>query len=313
MAPRHILQAIPVRDERSLFTLVENRSAYTLDACELNVFETHQEARGVNLSFGDWVLTSMLRGKKVMHLYDKPGFDYLPGESVIVPPNELMKIDFPEAEKHNPTQCIALAISAEQINSTLQLLNEQYPKVEQDAQWRINQEYFHLANNAELADIINRLIRISLSEHTREKDILAGLALKELLIRLMQTQARHLFEANCTQLSATHRFAHVLQYIKENITSRIDVNRLSDKACMSRASFFRKFKEEFGHTPADFILRERLRLAKKYLQNPANSVTQACYMAGFQNLSYFIRAFKNEVGATPKVFQQQADKTLAVR
>ncbi|RDV16316.1 AraC family transcriptional regulator [Pontibacter diazotrophicus] len=305
MAPGNTLQPIPVRDERSLFTLVENRSAYTLDACELNVFETHEAAKGVNLAFGYWVLTSMLRGKKVMHLFDKPGFDYFPGESIIVPPNELMKIDFPEAEKQNPTQCIALAISAEQIQSTIQLLNEQHPKAEAGEEWQVNEQYFHLANNVELADIINRLIRISINDHSREKDILANLALRELLVRLMQTQARQFFENNYKSLANSHRFGHIIQYIKENITSKIDVDKLSDKACMSRASFFRKFKEEFGFTPADYILKERIRLAKEYLRNPLNSVTQTCYMAGFQNLNYFIRAFKNKVGTTPKVFQQK--------
>lgn len=297
------LQPVPLREERSLFTLVENRSVYSMDTCELNVFETHQQASNVNLKFDDWVLTSMLRGKKVMHLADKPAFDYLPGESVIVPPSELMKIDFPEAGKDTPTQCLALAISAEQISSTIQLLNERHTKVETGEEWHISEEHLHLANNLELADIINRLIKISLNDHSREKDILVNLALRELLIRLMQTQARAFFEQNYRRLASHHRFGYIIQYIKDNITTKIDVDRLSEKACMSRANFFRKFKEEFGFTPADYILKERIRLAKKCLQDPLNTVTQACYISGFQNLNYFIRAFKKEVGVTPKAFQ----------
>lgn len=297
------LHPIPLRDERSLFTLVENRSVYSMDTCELNVFETHQQAKDVNLKFDDWVLTSMLRGKKVMRLADKPAFDYLPGESVIVPPSELMRIDFPEAGRETPTQCLALAISAEQIQSTIQLLNENYSKVGEGEEWQIETEHLHLANNLELADIINRLIKISLNDHSREKDILVNLALRELLVRLMQTQARAFFEQNYRRLASSNRFAYIIEYIKENITSKIDAEKLSEKACMSRANFFRKFKEEFGYTPADYILKERIRLAKEYLSNPLNSVTQACYMAGFQNLNYFIRAFKKEVGTTPKAFQ----------
>ncbi|EJF09834.1 AraC family transcriptional regulator [Pontibacter sp. BAB1700] len=302
---KYQLQQLPTLKEQLLMTLVENRSAYTLENCELNVFETHQAAEKVSLVFNDLVLTSMLRGKKVMHLFGKQGFDYLPGESVIVPPNELMKIDFPEAERDNPTQCIALAISQEQIQTTVAMLNERFPKIERNDCWHIDQEMFHLVNNQELADIINRLIRISINEKTREKDILAGLALRELLVRLMQTQARQLFEANYVSLASSNRFAHIIKYIKDSIREKIDVDKLSDKACMSRASFFRKFKEEFGYTPADYILKERIRLAKDYLRNPLNSVTQSCYMAGFQNLNYFIRAFKKEVGITPKSFQHQ--------
>lgn len=298
------LHPVPLLAEKSLFSLVENRSAYTLENCELNVFETHQRAQDVNLTFGDWVLTSMLRGKKVMHLSEVPSFDYYPGESVIVPPHELMRIDFPEASPYAPTQCIALAISSDQIQATINLLNERYPKVEANQQWKIDSSLFHLVNNKELADIVNRLMRISINDHSREKDLLAGLALRELLVRLMQTQARQLFETNTPSLSSSHRFAHIMQYMKDRIREKVDVNKLSEQACMSRANFFRKFKEEFGYTPADFLLKERIKLAKNYLRNSQNNITQVCYLSGFQNLNYFIRAFKKEVGVTPRHFQQ---------
>jgi AraC-like DNA-binding protein len=301
---RSSLDLVPISPERSLYTLVENRSAFTMDHCELNVFETHQCAEKVNLVFNDLVLTSMLRGKKVMHLFNQPGFDYLPGETVIVPPHETMRIDFPEARNDNPTQCIALAISADHILETLNLLNEKFPKAESHSAWKINEDMFHLINNQELADIINRLVKISIKEQHREKDLLANLALRELLIRLMQTQARQLFENNYLKLSSDNRFAFAIQYIKENIREKIDLNKLSDKVCMSRANFFRKFKEEFGYAPGDYILKERLKLAKEYLKQKKYNITDACYLAGFQNLHYFIRAFKKDTGLTPTAFKK---------
>lgn len=297
------LQPFLPSPERSLYTLVENRTAFTMEKCELNVFETHQRAERVNLTFGDLVLTSMLRGKKVMHLFGEPGFDYLPGESVIVPPHETMQIDFPEAQLSNPTQCIALAISAEHIQETLNLLNEKFPKVEAHQQWKIEEAMFHLNNTQELGDTINRLMRISVQEHRKEKDLLAHLALRELMIRLMQTQARQLLELNYVRMGSSHRFAHLIQYIKTNIREKIDLNRLHEKVCMSRASFFRKFKEEFGIAPGDYILQERLRLAKEHLRSMRHNITEVCYLSGFQNLHYFIRAFKKETGMTPKTYQ----------
>ncbi len=305
MSEKHYLQKVPLKDERSLLTLVENRSTYTLENCELNVFETHQKAYNINLCFQDLVLTSMLRGKKIMHLFDKPGFDYLPGESVLVPPQEVMKIDFPEAKADNPTQCIALAISGEVIRNTVDMLNEKYPKAEATNEWQVNGEQFHLSNNQELAEIINHFIRISTKDTTKEKDLIASFALRELLIRLMQTQARQLLESNYRQMSASNRFAHVIEYIKTHIREDIKMDLLSEQACMSRSNFFKSFKRELGLSPNEYILKEKIKLAKEYLKDSANQVTQACYMAGFNDLNYFIRAFKKEVGLTPKAYQQK--------
>eukprot|EP01035_Chromulina_nebulosa_P061532 gene61532-84165_t len=79
----------------------------------------------------------MIRGKKIMQLFDDAPFDYLPGESVIVPANETMRIHFPEAEAENPSQCIALAVPQEQLQQTLNYLNDQYRKPDEQSSWSI--------------------------------------------------------------------------------------------------------------------------------------------------------------------------------
>ena len=111
--------------EKRLETLVENRTVYTLRHSELNIFETYKQAEKVELQFNEPILASMLRGKKIMHLRDKPGFGFYPGESIILPSNELMHIDFPEATEQNPTQCLALRMSKEKIFRLLRWLGTQ--------------------------------------------------------------------------------------------------------------------------------------------------------------------------------------------
>lgn len=299
----NFIAGVPWRNERDLKTLVENRTTYTLDNCELNIFETHQEAKNVNLTFGDLVLTTMLKGKKVMHLFEKPGFDYLPGESVIVPPNEMMKIDFPEAKFDNPTQCIALSISKEMIENTFNLLNERLPNKEVTKDWGLDLSYFHLINTQDLSEIINRFIKIGVKERSKEKDLIASFALKELLIRLTQTQARDMLEKTYKTLSSSNRMAFAIDFIKTNIRENLNLDELSAKACMSKAHFSRTFKTELGLSPMEYILKERLKLAKHYLQIANYQIQEVCFMSGFNNITYFIRAFKNEFGVTPKVFQ----------
>jgi AraC-like DNA-binding protein len=295
-------QLHPLSQSHELKTLVENRTVYSLNHCELNVFETHQQSDKVKLCFNSLTYTAMLRGKKVMHLFGTEHFEYLPGESVIVPENEEMIIDFPDANLEKPTQCIALAIDREKIKETLDLMNEKYAKTEKNDIWHIDSEQFHLKNTFELTNIIDRLMYVS-KEDNRAKDIFANLAIQELLVRLMQTQARNLFFDNYLNYIHSHRLAYVVQHIRENLTENLTIEKLSDLACMSKPHFFRSFKRELGISPVDFITQERIGMAKKLLKDVSISITDVCFKTGFNNLNYFCTLFKKWEGITPKAFQ----------
>ena len=305
---QHTLDQVNLSASEALQTLVENRTSYTLERCELNVFETYTESYKVPLTFNDFVITSMLRGKKVMHLFDKKGFDYFPGQTVIVPPAVTMEIDFPEASDLNPTQCIALAIDQEQIQKTISYLNEFFPKEGSNEKWLLNYDEYHFYNNEEIAYLINKVIRIC-SERTKEKDVLADLTLKELLVRIMQTQNLKTISDEGYNLNQ-NPLAFVLNYIKSNLNEKISINSLSDKACMSKATFYRLFKRELGISPNDFILAEKINKAKILLTQPGAKVASISYELGFNDANYFIRAFKKIVGITPGTYQMQVAKQI---
>jgi hypothetical protein len=161
MAARSLLNPIALTPAKRLQTLVENRRVYNVNSCELNVFESYEQSYRVPLTFSDFVVTSMVRGKKVMHIFDAPAFDYLPGETVIMPANKTMVIDFPEAKAEQPTQCIALAIGHTYINSTLQYLNEYYhTATDETVNWQLQFDQYHFNNDADMANILNRLIQV---------------------------------------------------------------------------------------------------------------------------------------------------------
>lgn len=302
MNPQRTLLAKPqLSAEKSLKTLVENRTVYSLNNCELNLFETYQESQLVPLKFNDLVVTSMLRGKKVMHLFDEPGFDYLPGETVVIPSNVEMKIDFPEATKHNPTQCLALAIDQYKITDTLNFLNERYPKEGTDMYWQLNYQNYFFYNNVDLAATINKLIKECMSTSIT-KDALADLTLQELLIRIIQTQTIKSIDDNILN-NPSNPITEVVEYIRQNLKENINLKNLSDKACMSTTSFYRFFKRELGMSPIEFVLSEKIKCAKKLLRNPAIQINEVCYLSGFEDANYFIRLFKKYEGITPKQYQ----------
>jgi AraC-like DNA-binding protein len=302
MPVKSSLQKISLTDPKRLQTLTENRCIFNLHNCELNVFESYEPSYHVPLTFGDFVITSMVRGKKIMHLPDQPAFEYLPGESVIVPARETMLIDFPEAAAENPTQCIALAVDSQYIRSTLEYLSENYNNTDETNNWQFHCSQYHFNNNTDVAELINKLIRIC-SSTERSKNIYADLSLKELLVRILQSQHLQLLEEDAEGNNNKSRLHFVLQYIHEHLTEKIQVDTLSRQAYLSRNIFFKWFKHQFGLTPLEYITRERIRLARQLLAEENDSVSEVGQQCGFSDVNYFVRAFKRSEGLTPGAYR----------
>lgn len=285
----------------ALQTLVENRTIYNLEHCELNIFETYEHAQLVPLKFTDLVVTSMLRGKKVMHLFDQEGFDYIPGETVLVPANELMKIDFPEAEHENPTQCLALAIDHGKISETLDFLNERYPKEGNNHYWSLDYENFFFKNNHEMNQLLHKVIDICQGDHLF-KDTLADLALQELLVKIIQLQNLHASEKS-SKVKNPYLDAVIIE-INKHLYDKIKLEDLAKHVGMSMSSLYRLFKTELGISPMEYLILAKIKRAKHFLSQQHLYIKNIAFEVGFEDPNYFNRIFKKYEGITPKQYQQ---------
>jgi AraC-like DNA-binding protein len=73
---------------------------------------------------------------------------------------------------------------------------------------------------------------------------------------------------------------------------------LASQVAMSPFLFARVFRELIGLPPHKYLVRLRLERARTLLQS-GMSVTDACYAAGFNNLSHFTRTFRRHFGCVP--------------
>lgn len=238
-----------------------------------------------------------------MHLYGQEGFDYLPGETVLVPGGVTMNIDFPEATKDNPTQCIALAIDHQKIDNTLAFLNDKYPRMGNDY-WNFSKNNYHFQNSIEIASLLNKIINIC-SSSLPLKDVLADLNLQELIVNIIQSQNKLVLDqvAEAAVNTNANPLAYITGFIKANINEDIKLGVLSEKACMSKATFYRSFKKEYGISPLEYVIAEKIKLAKSLLANPKNTIKSVAFECGFHDVNYFVRLFKKIESITPGQYQ----------
>ena len=74
---------------------------------------------------------------------------------------------------------------------------------------------------------------------------------------------------------------------------------LSRKLLISDSQIYRKIKAITGRSTAVFIRSIRLKYARELLSNTDKSVSEVAYEVGFNDPSWFSRAFKNEFGFSP--------------
>ncbi len=288
---------------RPLKTLVENRTTFTLKNAALNLFETHEMANAVHLRFDHPVLASMIQGRKVMHLRNRPGFNFLPGESVILPTDELMVIDFPDATEGQATKCLALEIDPDEIRKVIEHMNEQRPRCDQQ-NWQRAEHNFHFTNDPGVTQLIQRLIFLCAEDHPA-KDLFVSMALRELLIRMLEAESRDQHLRDPAKQATSQPITASVTYILSHLDEKLTVAKLSRMAYMSESGYFRAFKNEMGMSPVHFINTQRLKLAASLLREGAKSIQEVALHCGFNSTSYFTRIFKKHFAISPTSFQKQ--------
>ncbi|MPN62467.1 HTH-type transcriptional regulator YesS [bioreactor metagenome] len=96
-----------------------------------------------------------------------------------------------------------------------------------------------------------------------------------------------------------------VELLTEPIHAAMNVNELADTFRVSRTTLFHAFRKRFGCAPAEKVTEIRMERARKLLlENPNLTVGAVARMAAFENVKYFIRAFRKNYGMPPGRFRK---------
>ncbi|MBE9461364.1 helix-turn-helix transcriptional regulator [Dyadobacter sp. UP-52] len=83
------------------------------------------------------------------------------------------------------------------------------------------------------------------------------------------------------------------------------VNQLADELNLSPRYLSDLLKQETGKTAIELIHITMIAEAKNRLRSEDRNVSEIAFALGFENLSYFSKLFKREVGVSPNVYRKQ--------
>lgn len=96
-----------------------------------------------------------------------------------------------------------------------------------------------------------------------------------------------------------------VNYIREHHRERLSVEELAKQANLSPRQLHRKFREVFGLSVQDFLIKTRIQAASDSLLHSELSIAQIATDFGFCDQSAFTQQFRKHLGLTPLKFRQR--------
>jgi AraC family transcriptional activator FtrA len=101
------------------------------------------------------------------------------------------------------------------------------------------------------------------------------------------------------------RLSRLLDWVRAHLDAQHSVASLSRRANMSPRTLLRRFKEATGLAPGEWLVRERVALAREMLESGRVPISKVADRAGFGSHESFRRHFRLAVGAAPMAYQRR--------
>ncbi len=97
----------------------------------------------------------------------------------------------------------------------------------------------------------------------------------------------------------------IKDYIDNNYSEEINLTTFSSKYHMTREYLSKQFKEQYGLGIYEYVLKLRMTIAAKYLEDLNIKVQDVAQRVGYVDNNYFSRAFKTFYGISPREYRSR--------
>jgi transcriptional regulator GlxA family with amidase domain len=137
-----------------------------------------------------------------------------------------------------------------------------------------------------------------------------GKGLAHNVSRLMLVDRERQSQAPYISLALTQRPRQGLgeraeKWLQKRLHEAISVRDLADHCRVSERTLLRRFHEDFGSTPLEYVQKLRVERAKALLETTHLSFEEIVGRCGYQDVSSFRRLFKHVVSMTPNDYRER--------
>lgn len=166
-------------------------------------------------------------------------------------------------------------------------------------------EYLDDSNpiKSELEPLINNLTDINWPDGNKN----------ELLIKARLLEIMHIIKNHCKKVQGDEKNANEVNrkikksliYLETNYHENITIAQIAKVSNFSESYFSKLFRQLTGSSFTRYLKDYRLERAAQMLRNSDSRVSNVAFLVGFNNLSYFTRAFKTKYKINPKAYKEK--------
>jgi AraC-like DNA-binding protein len=93
------------------------------------------------------------------------------------------------------------------------------------------------------------------------------------------------------------------ELIDRDFAQPLTLDSMAQAAHLSKFHFARAFTKAYGETPRTYLTRRRIERAKDLLRAANLTITEICFLVGFESVGSFSSRFRDLVGMSPTEYR----------
>lgn len=96
-----------------------------------------------------------------------------------------------------------------------------------------------------------------------------------------------------------------MKWAVDNLHARIGVPDLAKRSKMSERTLARRFRQELGTSPGQWLVLQQLKQGRALLETSSDTIEEVALKVGFETGRAFVARFKDEFGVSPAAFRRK--------